>query len=169
MSLRCPWVLGSLVLLAVGTLPWWRLNVSPSVPLGLYRLHAVPATLTVGQLVLLPVPASVRPWHSAWLPLLKPVAAVAGETVCVEEGSLRIGAVDYGPAYAEAQGRPLPHLDGCLIVQPGEVFLAGRVEQSLDSRYFGPVRVAHLTAQAVPLLTWRSRWTPVILRHRWPR
>ena len=40
-------------------------------------------------------------------------------------------------------------------VQPGEVFLAGRVEQSLDSRYFGPVRVAHLTAQAVPLLTWR--------------
>src|SRR5882762_8963010 len=60
------------------SLRWVRVNIEPSVPLGVYRLHTIRAPLTRGMLVLVPVPASVQRWKSAWTPLLKPVAAVAG-------------------------------------------------------------------------------------------
>jgi len=147
-------VLGLCVLGVVAALPWYRVNISPSVPYGLYRLQPVPATLERGDLVVLPVPASAQPWHSRWLPLLKPVAATAGQDVCVQDDTLWIGAQSYGPVRHEAHGRSLPHLEGCAIVAPGTVFLASHAPASLDSRYFGPVAVSSLTAHAFPVLTW---------------
>jgi type IV secretory pathway protease TraF len=150
-----PWWL---LMLACGfaiSLSWFRLNVSASVPYGVYRLAAVPPSLQVGQFVVLPVPASMRSWHSRWLPLLKPVAAVAGEEVCHHAGRLIIRQQDFGPVLATAHGRPLPHMTGCLTVPTDSVFLASPVSRSLDSRYFLPVRLADLTAVAVPVLTWR--------------
>jgi len=157
---RCPrsrLVLGVLVLAAVVSTRWVRVNVSPSAPLGLYRLAAVVPPLPRGTLVVLPVPPAVRPWHARWLSLLKPVAAVAGDMVCVEQNRLQIAGVDYGPVYHEAHGTPLPHIAGCQQVPEGQVFLASQVPKSLDGRYFGMTPVATLTARAVPGWTWRSR------------
>jgi conjugative transfer signal peptidase TraF len=155
-------VLGGLVLAAVLSTRWVRLNVSPSVPLGLYRLAPVRAPLARGTLVVLPVPARVQAWHSAWLPLLKPVAGVAGDVVCVWGETLwiwgptaREGPTGYGAVWREAQGQALPRLDGCLLVQDGTVFVASPAPNSLDSRYFAAVPIAGLTAQALPLITWR--------------
>src|SRR5215813_3711931 len=89
---RCPrssLVLGALVLAAVVSTRWVRLNLSPSVPLGVYRLEQLAPPLARGTLVILSAPASMRPWwpwpHPA---LLKPVAAVAGEAVCSVGGEL---------------------------------------------------------------------------------
>ena len=76
-------VLGGLVLAAVLSTRWVRLNCSPSMPYGLYRLTAVREPLARGTLVVLPVPAEVRPWHTRWQPLLKPVAAIGGDVVCL--------------------------------------------------------------------------------------
>jgi type IV secretory pathway protease TraF len=73
-------VLGVVLGAAVLSTRWVRVNVSPRVPYGLYRLTAVPTPLARGMLVVLPVPPEVQAWHSRWLPLLKPVAALAGET-----------------------------------------------------------------------------------------
>ena len=157
---RCPrssLVLGVLVLAAVVSTRWVRVNVSPSAPLGLYRLAAVVPPLTRGTLVVLPVPPAVQRWHRASLPLLKPVAAVAGDVVCVEDDRLQIAGVDYGPVVAEAHGKPLPHIAGCQQVPEGQVFLASQAPNSLDGRYFGMTPVATLTARAVPGWTWRSR------------
>ena len=114
---RSSLVLGALVLAAVVSTRWVRLNVSPSVPYGLYRLAAVPTPLTPGTLVVLPVPDSMRAWQT--IPLLKPVAAVAGDTVCVEAERLQIAGVDFGPVYRAAQGHTLPTLDGCATVPVG--------------------------------------------------
>ena len=155
---RRPWsslVLGVLVLAAVVSTRWVRVNVSPSAPLGLYRLAAVVPPLPRGTLVLLRVPPAVRPWHRAWLPLLKPVAAVAGDVVCVAHDRLQIAGMDYGPVYHEAHGHPLPHLVGCQSVPEEQVFLATTAPRSLDGRYFGMTPVTTITAQAVPVLTWR--------------
>jgi type IV secretory pathway protease TraF len=147
--------------LAVGSvllsMYWFRLNIEPSVPLGIYRLHAVAPPLTRGMLVVLPVPASVRRWHATWTPFLKPVAAVAGEEVCVEDGGLVVGTEPYGRVYTEAGGERLPHLTGCLTIGEGEVFVASKNYRSLDSRYFGPVKIADLSAWAMPVLVWRAR------------
>jgi type IV secretory pathway protease TraF len=147
-------VLGGLVLAAVVSTRWVRLNLSPSVPRGVYRLASISPPLARGTLVVLPVPAAVRPWHSRWAPLLKPVAAVAGDEVCTWEAGLWVQGQWYGPVYQEAGGAPLPRLRGCLRLEPGEVFLASQAPRSLDGRYFCPTPVAALTAQALPLLTW---------------
>jgi type IV secretory pathway protease TraF len=55
-----------------------RLNTSPSLPLGLYRLHPVARPLMRGTLVIVHVPG----WSARTMPFLKPVAAV-GAGGCV--------------------------------------------------------------------------------------
>jgi type IV secretory pathway protease TraF len=152
---RSTWVLWGCLLAAVVSTHWVRLNVSPSVPLGLYLLRPVPAPLARGMLVVLPVPASVRPWHSRLLSVLKPVADIPGDAVCHLDHRLLVHGADFSPILREAHGQPLPHITGCLVVQPSEVFLASAVPKSLDSRYYGPVTVQALTAHALPLWTWR--------------
>ena len=155
---RCPrssLVLGVLVLAAVVSTRWVRLNLSPSVSLGVYRLEQLAPPLARGTLVVLSAPASIRPWWRSLASLLKPVAAVAGEEVCGVEGALFIHGEAYGPIYTEADGKPLPHLDGCQVVPEGTVFLASTQPKSLDGRYFGMTPIPTLTAQAVPLWTWR--------------
>ena len=97
-------VLGVLVLAAVVSTRWVRVNCSPSMPYGLYRLTAVREPLTRGALVVLPVPAPVQRWQSRWLPLLKPVAAVAGDAVCVWDNGLWIEGQWYGVLHEVAQG-----------------------------------------------------------------
>jgi type IV secretory pathway protease TraF len=99
-------VLGVLVLAAVVSTRWVRVNVSPSSPYGLYRLAAVTPPLPRGTLVVLPVPPAVQRWHSAWLPLLKPIAALPGDLVCTSDEGLWIEGKAYGPVYPEAGGAP---------------------------------------------------------------
>jgi type IV secretory pathway protease TraF len=120
-----------------------------------YLLAAVSPPLARGTLVVLPVPSTVQAWLSRWVPLLKPVAAVAGDTVCIGDEGLWVAGQWYGPGYREAGGLPLPQWHGCVRLQDGEVFLASPVPRSLDGRYFGVTPVAALTARAVPLLTWK--------------
>ena len=147
--------LAGFVLVVVCTLPWWRLNLTASAPRGLWLRWSVPPVVERGMWVTLPAPASIQPWYPSWAPLLKPVAAVAGEQVCVREETLWIRQQAYGRVYQhDATGQPLPHLTGCVTVGRGEVFLASRAPQSLDSRYFRAVPVSALTAQATPLVTW---------------
>jgi type IV secretory pathway protease TraF len=149
-------VLGGLVLAAVLSTRWVRLNVSGSLPYGLYRLAPVPPSLSRGTVVLLPVPETVQHVWSRWVPLLKPVAAVAGDTVCHTEGLLWVNGQVYGPLVRQVSGRLLPHItEGCAPVREGMVFLASPVPRSLDGRYFGLTPITSLTAQAIPVLTWQ--------------
>ena len=95
-------VLVPLSLLAAGT-SYVRLNISPSLPYGLYRLHPVARPLTRGTLVIVHVPG----WSVRTRPFLKPVAAVAGEWVCRVGPALVIDHEDYGPVYETWRGEPL--------------------------------------------------------------
>jgi type IV secretory pathway protease TraF len=149
-------LLAMCAVLAVCGLPWYQLNLTASAPRGVWLRSGVPGVVERGMWVTLPAPRIVKPWVSGWAPLLKPVAAVAEEQVCVQEETLWIMGRNYGPVYQAAQGRPLPHLsEGCFVVEAGQVFLASHAAYSLDSRYFHTVPVAALTARAIPLWTWR--------------
>ena len=93
------------------------------------------------------------------MPFLKPVAAVAGERVCRVGRALVIHDEDYGPVYDAWRGTSLPSAvpaDRCLVVPPGHLFLASAAPHSLDSRYYGPVAVAQVSAVATPWLTWEA-------------
>jgi conjugative transfer signal peptidase TraF len=152
---RSTLLLAGLLCLAVGSTRGLRLNVSPSLPYGLYRLHAGPPTLTRGTLVLLPVPVSVQHVWPRWVPLLKPIAGVPGDAVELLDQELRINGVAFGPVLSHTHGQALPQIRGSWIVADGEVFVASAVPRSLDGRYFGCTPVRALTAVATPLLTWR--------------
>ena len=141
--------------------PRLLLNLTGSLPRGVYILTP-PTTLTPGMLVVFPPPASMaallvtRGYLAPQTPLLKPVAAVAGDTVCVQDEGVFLEDHLVAPvATVDHLGRPLPRWRGCVTLADGEVFpLSLWHPQSFDGRYFGPVPVQHLWGEAVPLLTW---------------
>jgi type IV secretory pathway protease TraF len=89
-------------------------------------------------------------------PLLKPVAALAGDEVCVAATGVQINRTWQAPvATVDTAGRPLPSWWGCVTLGADEVFLLSTQHaQSLDSRYFGPVPVTRLLGRATPVWTW---------------
>ncbi|OYW82746.1 MAG: conjugal transfer protein [Sphingobium sp. 32-64-5] len=133
-------------------------NASASAPIGLYRIHPDRDPPT-GALVAIAPPERLSRWLSArgylpeGVPLLKHVAAKAGQRVC------RIGAVvsvdTRRVAIARArdgQGRPLPVWQGCRTLQPGELLLLNPAHpDSLDGRYFGPLPASAVIGRATPL------------------
>lgn len=145
-----------------------RLNVTPSVPTGLY-LQKSPGAIERGQLVVTCLdpaneatadaiargylPAGDCPGGVA--PLLKPVAAMPGDRITLTATGLAVnGVVLPGtvPRVADPQGRPLPQPPSSYTVPAGSVLLLVGRSGSFDGRYFGPVPVAGIRAQAAPLL-----------------
>ncbi len=133
-------------------------NATASVPIGLYRLQPVPAP-HVGDLVALRLPVAQanlladRGYLPMDVPLLKPVAAVARQTVCRIGLRVTIDATVAGDARSvDHRGRPLPVWQGCRRLAAGQIFVMNRAEpRSLDGRYFGPLSVATVIGRATPL------------------
>jgi type IV secretory pathway protease TraF len=99
--------------------------------------------------------AAERAYLPPGVPLIKRVAAVAGDHVCaigsavVLHTETVIRRLD-----ADAAGRPLPHWSGCRRLDEDEVFLLmADAPDSFDSRYFGPVPLASVMGRLVPLWT----------------
>lgn len=133
-------------------------NASASAPTGLYRIRP-DRDPPIGALVAVTSPERLSRWLSArgylpeGVPLLKYVAAKAGQRVC------RVGAVvtvDSRPVVSararDGKGRPLPVWQGCRTLGPGQLFLLNpSVPDSLDGRYFGPLPAATVIGRATPL------------------
>lgn len=136
-------------------------NASASVPVGLYRVRQV-EQLKVGEIVAVRLPfstrrlAAERAYLPSWTPLLKPVAAVAGDQVCAIAVTIFVN----GKAIAERmnvdrRGRSLPSWKGCIRLRAGEVFVLGTARpDSFDGRYFGPTQVRDVIGTA--RLLWRA-------------
>jgi conjugative transfer signal peptidase TraF len=89
-------------------------------------------------------------------PLVKPVAAVAGDVVTVTPQQIIVDGQlvpNTAPLAEDEAGRPLhPIPIGVYHVAPGEVWLlSGHDPRSFDSRYFGAVPAANVTGVARPL------------------
>ena len=133
-------------------------NASASVPIGLYAVHR-PAKLRVGDIVVALPPKPLAAYLDArrslpeGVPLVKPIAALAGQTICRID---RLVSID-GVTLAEAQehdrhGHRLPVWQGCRVLAPGEVFLMNPAQpDSLDGRYFGPLPLSVVIGRATPL------------------
>jgi len=150
-------LLGASALHPVPRLVW---NASASAPVGLYWVKPE-APILRGDLVLATPPdtarrlAAERGYLPAGVPLVKRVAALSGDLVCVDEGEVRFGGRHVAwTISADRQGRPLPQWDGCRSLLDGEVFLLmADVPDSFDSRYFGPVGWDQIAGRLVPLWT----------------
>lgn len=152
---------GAVLLLSLPALiqPTPRLiwNASQSSPIGLYRVE--PQRLPVpGEWVVLRTPERVRMlaarrhYLPANVPLVKRVAAGAGQSVCAAGATLTIDGVPAASRRAvDPSGRPLPRWQGCRLLDRDELLVLGTTPDSFDGRYFGPVGASECIGKAVPL------------------
>lgn len=133
------------------------INESPSIARGIYlRVSGGPIR---GAVVALAPPPSARSYlrsqnAPADLRLLKRVAAIAGDHVCVDDRGL-IAPHRLVPIQGrDGRGGSLPSWVGCGPMGEGEILVLGDTVGSFVSRYFGPVKTEHLDGVFRPLLTW---------------
>lgn len=159
---------GAVLTAALGTVGYTgglRINFTPSYPLGLWRVVALDREVAVGDLVFVCPPQTPafemglargylrRGLCPGWMsPLIKTVAAVAGQSVDVGS-SLHIDGVALPNSTVrpvDAEGRALVAYAGG-TVPDGEIFLHSSFPGSYDSRYFGPVPVTGVLGLARPI------------------
>lgn len=147
-----------------------------SVPAGFYR--AVDGPLKVGHTVVLCLPEAIarRALARAYLPrrgwnacpggagpVIKILAAMAGDTVRVEAEGLRVNGESFATwVYIEDPDSPLP-LPKTYRLKPGELWLHGPHPRSWDSRHFGPVPTPLGASLALPL--WTETTQPAETQH----
>ena len=147
----------------------YRINTTPSVPAGIWRVLPLPARPARGQIVsICPPPTAVfiearaRGYLSygrcpgGFEPMLKPVAAIAGDAVEQTPSGLVLNGKalpDSVALAADSSGRPLRRLQGSpLVIAADEAFLLSTMNgRSFDSRYFGPLPVTAIEGLAVPV------------------
>lgn len=151
----------SMVFVAVAPpLPVLLWNTTASVPVGLYSLEPI-GRPRIGDLVAAKLPEPLASWFDEagylprGVPLLKLVAAVAGQRVCRSGDALTIdGRPVVRARPRDRAGRRLPAWAGCYRLETGEVLLLNAAApDSLDGRYFGPSRVHDLLGRATPIWT----------------
>lgn len=131
----------------------FRVNLTPSEPIGLWRIVEPDRPILVGDLIFICPPATdemrearargylrfgLCAGHVA--PLIKAVVATSGQVIEIHD-DVR---VDGRPLYhsrvarTDGQGREMVHYEGG-VIPPGTVFLHSEFRASFDSRYFGPL------------------------------
>jgi conjugative transfer signal peptidase TraF len=145
-----------------------RVNVTPSMPVGLWRITGG-VTLARGDIISLCLPdrqitrEAVRRGYipagtclGGTMPLLKPIAALGGDLVTVSSTGIAVNgmpAASSAPLARDEAGRPLrPVPPGSYRLAADEIWLlSGYDPRSFDSRYFGAVPVANVQGVARPL------------------
>lgn len=153
-------VAGLLVPAVIRTPPGLLWNASASAPIGLYIMRPMRGPVR-GILVVIVPPAPIarfaadRHYLPLGVPLIKPVAATVGHTVCRADLTITIDHRAVGRALArDGHGRPLPVWQGCRTLGAGEVFaMNAAVRDSFDGRYFGALPTSAVLGRARPLWT----------------
>ncbi|MCZ7497261.1 conjugative transfer signal peptidase TraF [Agrobacterium tumefaciens] len=161
-------LIACVAIFAAGAIAGFRINLTPSEPLGLWRIQPLERAVAVGDLVFVCLPATgvfaearargylrggTCPTGAA--PLIKMVIAVEGQRVDigaeVHVDGLRIPQTSV--VRADGRGRLL-HSGRSGIVPPGNIFLYSPFSASWDSRYFGAVPASGILGLAVEVLTY---------------
>ncbi len=152
---------------AIATVGGYRLNLTPSEPLGLWRIETLRRSTEIGDLVFVCPPATAMFEEArrrgylrrglcagGFAPLIKTVAALPGQHVeitdhvVIDGRSLAASVV----RKTDGQGRTIrPYPGG--VVPSGHLYLHSSFASSYDSRYFGPVPDSGLLGLARPILT----------------
>lgn len=130
-------------------------NASESSPLGLYHVgHA--GDVRPGDMVVAWPPdwardlGAERRYLPRNVPLVKRVAAAAGDRVCaVGEAVFVNGRLETLRRAADPSGRPMPWWTGCEDIGEGDLFLlTPDVPNAFDGRYFGVTARDHVVGRA---------------------
>ncbi|MDQ0563771.1 conjugative transfer signal peptidase TraF [Rhizobium mesoamericanum] len=152
-----------------GGLAGYRMNLTPSEPLGLWRIRLLERPAAIGDLVFVcppPTPAIRAARERGYLrfglcpggyaPLIKTIVATDGQCVHIDR-SVTIDGVELPHSALspkDGQGRPMMPAFADRKVGRGEVFLHSVFAGSFDSRYFGPVPASGILGLAEEVLTY---------------
>ncbi|NLR97321.1 conjugative transfer signal peptidase TraF [Rhizobium sp. P38BS-XIX] len=145
----------------------YRLNLTPSEPLGLWRIEKLQRPVAIGDLVFL-CPPTTAVFEEArrrgymrrglcpggFAPLIKTVAALPGQHVNITDHVLIDGRTVPASSVSRRDGEGrvlLPDPGG--VVPPHHLFLHSPFASSYDSRYFGSVPDSGLLGLARPIFT----------------
>jgi conjugative transfer signal peptidase TraF len=142
-----------------------RLNRTASMPMGLWHVVAKTSPYERADTAEACLPGD---WTVAYLrpgncpggkePVLKVIAAVAGDTVEVDGNGLRVNGLlleNTRPLPLDGAGRQLhAYPAGTYVVPVGEVWLVSQQPISFDSRYFGPIPASSIKGAAEAIWTW---------------
>lgn len=159
---------GLLVAAVVTWIAGVRVNLSGSMPIGLYRVSNGPPVK--GAMVLACLPESVAMFArsrgyvpkgkcpGATAPIGKVVLALAGDSVQVTDTGLLVNGRpvrNTKPLTVDGAGRSLPRFpNGTYVVGQDDVWLYSPYsKRSFDSRYFGPLPLLYIRNRVLPLWT----------------
>lgn len=136
-------------------------NATASSPIGLYRVGP-PGGAGVGDLVVAWPPDQARELGAERhylprnVPLVKRVAAAAGDRVCAAGEAIFVnGRLEALRSERDPSGRPMPWWTGCAVLAGGDLFLlTPGVPKAFDGRYFGISRQRQIVGRA--RLIWRA-------------
>jgi conjugative transfer signal peptidase TraF len=144
----------------VGKTPLLFWNMTASVPRGLYIVTRA-VTLERGDLVSAWLPsdtralAAERRYLPLTVPVIKPVSALSGDTVCATDRTVFVDGIAVATRREHDHAdRPMPWWTGCKNLSGDDVFLlSNHSADSFDGRYFGPIARAEIIAVLRPLWT----------------
>lgn len=158
----------STLALAVAYAAGFRVNLTPSYPLGVWRIETLSRAAAVGDRVFICPPRTAAfglaldrgylrsgTCDGGFGPLIKSVVALPGQRVDIAAGVLIDGMqMPHSDISAvDASGRSLvPYRGG--VVPPDHVFLHSHFAGSYDSRYFGPIPAEGVLGLAREVLTY---------------
>lgn len=152
---------------SVFALGGFRINLTRSYPLGLWRIEPLNRDVTIGDRVFICLPlgaAATLALERNYLPrglcpsrsgpLIKTVVAVAGQQVAIDDEVIIDGKLlpSSRILHADAEGRSMPAFCGGKV-GAGAVFLHSDFEGSYDSRYFGPIPTSGVLGLAREIIT----------------
>jgi conjugative transfer signal peptidase TraF len=146
-----------------------RLNTTPSIPVGVYRLTNEP--IVKGAYVLFcPPPAPVFAMAKArgylgagfcpggYGQLMKKILAVQDDLVTIGSDGIEVNGQQLPlsePIKFDGGGRPLPGYKASRVLNSSEVLVMSDSNRgSFDGRYFGPIQRSQILGVIRPIFTW---------------
>lgn len=156
---------------AAGTFGRYRINTTPSFPLGLWQIEALSREVRLGDTLFICPPADapaiklarerlylpVGLCDGGMAPLIKTVVALPGQRVTIEEDQVAIDGKRLAHSSVQARdglGRALPTYAGG-VVPLGALFVHSNYVASFDSRYFGPIPAGGVLGLAREVFTFQ--------------
>lgn len=149
-----------------------RVNVSPSIPVGIYWARDLPVER--GAYVMF-CPPQIEVFRHAMMRgyigggqcpggygyVMKRIVGISGDVVELREDGVRINGSLYPHSAllaADALGRTMPRYqsDQYTLSEFQLLLMADEHPKSFDARYFGPVQRRQVKDVIVPVLTWKS-------------
>ena len=121
------------------------INVTPSIPLGIYKLEKFDGVLKKGDLVVYEVDDKYKNLTSikrTMFKSVKPVAAFYEDKVEIKDNRIYVNGEDYGDIFSKI----LSTFNG--KIQKDEILTLSKVKGTFDGRYYGAIKKSKIEKKA---------------------